>query len=452
MLRLGLRLIARRPRACGVRAHARALAHVLARRTPARTRARAPGSSHGAIAACVQVHTNFVKCQCGRQESGAYLANMECLEGPAILHWPLQVLSIGGVVMAMRELADFAAGLIAEAGVSGHEREVAALARREMSGLFDDARQDALGNLILLKRGLGRAPHPRVMLAAHMDEIGLMVTKIEDQGCLRVTEVGGIDRRILPGLEVVVHGKRDLPGVIGAKPPHVQEPDERKKSVKWEDLFVDVGLTAAEARELVEVGDAISFAGRAVRLQGQLLAGKALDDRAGVAVMFECLKELAHTRHHADVYCVATVQEEVGIRGATTSTYGIVPDVGIAIDVTHGDMLGVPEHETLPLGRGPAVAIGPQVHPALYDRLKEIADELDIDVQVEPSASPRGTDAFAMQVTRGGIPTALVSVPLRYMHTAVETVCLSDVKKAGRLLAEFVVRLDKKFVEGLRCF
>ncbi|HHY32603.1 MAG TPA: M42 family metallopeptidase [Firmicutes bacterium] len=354
--------------------------------------------------------------------------------------------------MATRDLADFLAGLVSEAGVSGHEREVAEVAKAQMSGLFDEARHDALGNLILLKRGMGRAPHPRVMLAAHMDEIGLMVTKIEEEGCLRVTEVGGIDRRILPGLEVVVHGRRDLPGVVGAKPPHVQEPDERKKSVKWEDLFIDVALTADEARELVQVGDTATFATHPSRLKGQLMAGKAMDDRAGVAVMFECLKVLADARHHADVYCVATVQEEVGLRGAITSTYGIVPDIGIAVDVGHGDMLGVPEYDTLTLGKGPAIAFGPQVHPAVFARLKEIADDLDIGVQVEPSPYPGGTDAFAIQVTRGGIPSALISIPLRYMHTAVETVSLADIKKAGRLLAEFVVRLDKKFVEGLTCF
>ncbi len=354
--------------------------------------------------------------------------------------------------MATRDLADFLAGLLSEAGVSGHEHEVAEVAKRQMSGLFDEARRDALGNLIVLKRGMGRAPHPRVMLAAHMDEIGLMVTKIEDEGCLGVTEVGGIDRRILPGLEVVVHGKRDLPGVVGAKPPHVQEPDERKKSVKWEHLFVDVGLTADEARELVDVGDTATFATTPTHLKGQVMAGKAMDDRAGVAVMFECLKALDNARHHADVYCVATVQEEVGVRGAITSTYGIVPDVGIAIDVGHGDMLGVPEYDTLTLGKGPAIAFGPHVHPAIFGRLKEIAEDLDIDVQVEPSPHPGGTDAFAIQVTRGGIPSALISIPLRYMHTAVETVSLADVKKAGRLLAEFIVRLDKKFVEGLTCF
>jgi endoglucanase len=354
--------------------------------------------------------------------------------------------------MATIGLAEFLSSIISEPGASGHEDKVAAVAKKKMSGLFDEARTDALGNLIMLKRGIGRAPHPRVMLAAHMDEIGLMVTKIEDQGCLRVTQIGGIDRRILPGLEVTVYGRRKLPGVVGAKPPHVQDPGEREKSVKWEDLYVDAGLTGDEARELVQVGDIITFAQTPIRLQGKFMAGKTMDDRAGVGVMFECLRTLRDMRHHADVYCVATVQEEVGVRGATTSTYGIVPDVGIAIDVGFGDQSSVPEYQSISMDKGPGISIGPAVHPVIFERLKTIASELEIPVQTDPSPYPGGTDAFAIQIARGGIPTGLVSIPLRYMHTAVETVCLADIERAGRLLAEFIVRLDKKYVEGLKCF
>jgi endoglucanase len=354
--------------------------------------------------------------------------------------------------MATVGLAEFLGNIISEAGVSGHEDKVAAVVQKGMSGLFDEARTDALGNLIVLKRGIGRAPHPRVMLAAHMDEIGLMVTKIEDQGCLRVTQIGGIDRRILPGLEVIVHGRKKLPGVVGAKPPHVQERGEREKSVKWEDLYVDIGLAGDEARELVQIGDTITFAQTPIKLQGQFMAGKTMDDRAGVGVLYECLRALKTMRHHADVYCVATVQEEVGVRGATTSTYGIVPDVGIAIDVGFGDQASVPEYQSISMDKGPGISIGPAVHPAIHERLKSVAGELEISVQVDPSPHPGGTDAFAIQIARAGIPTALISIPLRYMHTAVETVCLTDIERAGRLLAEFIVRIDKKFVEGLKCF
>ena len=177
-----------------------------------------------------------------------------------------------------------------------------------------------------------------------------------------------------------------------------------------------------------------------------------MDDRAGVGVLYECLRALKTMRHHADVYCVATVQEEVGVRGATTSTYGIVPDVGIAIDVGFGDQASVPEYQSISMDKGPGISIGPAVHPAIHERLKSVAGELEISVQVDPSPHPGGTDAFAIQIARAGIPTALISIPLRYMHTAVETVCLTDIERAGRLLAEFIVRIDKKFVEGLKCF
>jgi endoglucanase len=200
------------------------------------------------------------------------------------------------------------------------------------------------------------------------------------------------------------------------------------------------------------VGDIITFAQTPIRLQGKFMAGKTMDDRAGVGVMFECLRTLRDMRHHADVYCVATVQEEVGVRGATTSTYGIVPDVGIAIDVGFGDQSSVPEYQSISMDKGPGISIGPAVHPVIFERLKTIASELEIPVQTDPSPYPGGTDAFAIQIARGGIPTGLVSIPLRYMHTAVETVCLADIERAGRLLAEFIVRLDKKYVEGLKCF
>ncbi|NLS44744.1 MAG: M42 family metallopeptidase [Firmicutes bacterium] len=349
-------------------------------------------------------------------------------------------------------LAGFLKDAISAPGVSGYEEKVVAAVKEEMSGLYDEARTDALGNLIMLKRGIGRAPHPRIMLAAHIDEIGLMVTKIEDQGCLRVTQVGGIDKRILPGLEVIVYGKKELPGVVGAKPPHVQDPDEQKKAVKWEDLYVDIGLTGEEAQELVNIGDIITFAQSPIQLQGRFMAGKSMDNRTGVMVLFECLKFLRAMRHHADVYCVATVQEEVGLRGATTVTYGIVPDIGIAIDVGFGEQPSVPEHQGMSMDKGPGIAIGPVVHPKIFGRLKAIAKELEITVQTVPSPNPYGTDACSIQITRGGIPTALVSIPLRYMHTSVETVCLADIERAGRLLAEFIVRLDKKFVEELKCF
>ena len=290
------------------------------------------------------------------------------------------------------------------------------------------------------------------MLAAHMDEIGLVVTGYEPGGFLRFANIGGIDDRVLLAQRVVVHGRKDLPEVIGAKPPHIQEPGEQEKTVKMEDLFIDVGLEDEVLEELIAIGDMVTLAQQPVNLQNDRYAGKAMDDRAGVVVMYLCLEVLAKLSHSADVYAVATVQEEVGIRGATVSTYDIVPDIGIALDVGHGDIPGVPESDTLPLGKGPGIAIGPQVHPRIYDRLVEVAKEWNIPYSIEPCTTPRGTDAFAIQVTQAGIPTALISLPLRYMHTPVETLEWKDLEAAGRLLAMFICAIDSDYVEGLQCF
>lgn len=340
-------------------------------------------------------------------------------------------------------------------GVSGYEDTVADVAADGFRDLVDDVRFDKLGNLIMLRRGRhpgARGKAPKVMLAAHMDEIGLVVTKVEEGGFLRFTQIGGIDQRVLPGQEVVVHGRRDLHGVIGAKPPHIQTPEEREKTVKMEDLFVDTGLPYIEVRQAVAVGNMITIARDMVELRNDRLAGKAFDDRAGVVAMMECLRFLQSLNHVADVYAVATVQEEVGVRGAATSTYGIVPDIAIAIDVGHGEMPGVSETRTIKVGGGPGIGIGPHVHPKILERLRDVAERWHLDFSLEPSTVPHGTDAYSIQITQSGIATALLSLPLRYMHTPVEVLEYGDVEKTGQLLALFIASVDTEFVEGLRCF
>lgn len=347
---------------------------------------------------------------------------------------------------------DLLLALSSAKGVSGYESDLVPLLTEAFDPLIDEAQVDKLGNLIMLRKGNGPEPRPKIMLAAHMDEIGLIITGYEDGGFLRFTSVGGIDDRVLLAQEVIVHGQKDIAGVIGAKPPHIQEPGEQDKTVKMEDLFIDVGLEDAKLKELVSIGDVVTLAQQPVKLLNDRFAGKAMDDRAGVVVMYLCLENLAKLSHGADVYAVATVQEEVGLRGATVSTYGVVPDIGIALDVGHGDIPGVPESDTLPLGKGSGIAIGPQVHPKLYERLTKIAKEWNIPYAIEPSTTPRGTDAYAIQITQGGIPTALISLPLRYMHTPVETLEWPDLASAARLLAMFICAVDADFVEGLQCY
>lgn len=350
------------------------------------------------------------------------------------------------------ELKEFLSKLSESAGVTGHEGEVGKLIRELMGGLADDVSVDKLGNCVFVKRGEGQGSRPRVMLAGHMDEIGLVVTKLEDGGFLRFTQMGGVDQRILPAMEVTVHGKRALHGVIGGKPPHIISPEEAAKATKMEDLFIDVGLSTEQLRETVSVGDMITFHRPFTELTGGFAAGKSLDDRAGVAVIYACLCELKKLRHTADVYGVATVQEEVGLRGAMVSAYSIDPDLAVAIDVCQGDTAGVPEWRTAALDKGPAVCMGANIHPKVHTALVKTARDIGITYQDEVAAGPTGTDAWAIQVSRAGVPTGLISIPLRYMHTSVETLSLGDVKNAGRLLAYFIAGVDQAFVEGLACY
>jgi putative aminopeptidase FrvX len=333
-------------------------------------------------------------------------------------------------------------------GVSGYEAEVRGIVAEEFGRYTDEVQTDKLGNVIALKRGEGEEPRRRIMLAGHMDEIGLIVTKLE-QGFLHFTQVGSFDERTLLGQEVTVHGRKDLPGIIGSRPPHVLPEEEREKILPMDKLFIDVGMKEEEVARWVRVGDLVTLRRKFTQLQGDMVAGKALDDRVAVASIMICLEGLSSIRHSWDVYAVATVQEEMGLRGAITSAYGLAPDVAIAIDVTFGDQPGVSEAETVAIGKGPAIAFGPNIHPKLHEALVEAAKGLEIPYQVEPIPGRSGTDAWAIQVTREGIPTALLSIPLRYMHTSVETLSLKDVERTGRLMAGFIGKLDEGFMQKL---
>ena len=347
------------------------------------------------------------------------------------------------------EIVPFLRSLSEASGVSGYEDAVREVVHEAFSGMADEVRSDAMGNLIALKRGSAETePRRRVMLAGHMDEIGLIVTML-DRGFIRFTQVGGFDVRTLMGQEVTVHGRRDLPGVIGSRPPHVLSAQDRSKPLPMDKLFIDVGLTEDELEAAVRIGDLITIRRSMIELQNDLVAGKAFDDRASVTAIAVCLDELQKLNHEWDVYAVATVQEEVGLRGAITSTYGIAPDIGIAIDVSFGKQPGVGPEYALEMGKGPALTIGPNCHPALYAELKRVATDNEIPVQVEVAPRGTGTDANAMQVTRDGIPTALLGLPLRNMHTPIETVSVKDIQRTGRLLAHFIASLDEAFMGKL---
>jgi putative aminopeptidase FrvX len=333
-------------------------------------------------------------------------------------------------------------------GPSGYETEIREIVCERFGQYADETRTDVLGNVIALKRGQGSDPRPTIMLAGHMDEIALMVKQIE-KGFLHITEVGGFDPRVLLGQQVVVHGRRELPGVIVSVPPHFTDPSERDKTVPLDRLFVDVGLPSDQVEKLVRVGDLITMHRCFTELSSGWAACKAMDDRTAVAAIAICLEELTRLRHRWDVYAVATAQEETGLRGAITSAYGLTPTVAVAIDVAFGHQPGLPEAETIEMGKGPSIAFGPNIHPQVFDGLVAAAKAMELPHQIELCPGRTGTDAWAIQVSREGIPTGLLGIPLRYMHTSVETVVLKDVERTGRLLAGFIARLNDEFLDSL---
>jgi len=333
-------------------------------------------------------------------------------------------------------------------GVSGYEQQVREIVTEIFGHHADRVRTDALGNVIALKRGDGPEPRPAVMLATHMDEIGLIVSDLEE-GFIHFQTVGGHDARVLLGQEVVVHGRRDLMGVIGARPPHVLPPSEREKPIPAEKLLIDVGLPPDMLPDLVRVGDLVTLHSELTELKGGLVSGKALDNRVSVVAAALCLENLKGMRHRWDVLAVATVQEEIGHKGAAVGAFGLEPDIGIAIDVTFARQPGTPEEHTYELGKGPTIGCGPNFHPKLQEALMETADAHEIPYHLEPAARVAGTDAVDIQVAREGVPTALISIPLRNMHTPIETVAVRDIKRVGRLLAAFIAGLDDDFLDSL---
>ena len=324
-------------------------------------------------------------------------------------------------------------------GVSGQEERIRACVSDYLAPLVDELRTDTLGNLTGYKRGAS-SPGKRVMLAAHMDEIGLIVTRLEE-GFLRFAPVGGVDLGTLPAQEVTVHGRNDLPGLIASRPPHVLSAEEREKPFTQAELFIDVGLSTDALAESVSVGDFISIRRCASRLGNGQATGKALDNRVSVVVLLEALRLLQRRSHTWDIYAVVTVQEEIGLRGATTATFQVAPDVGIALDVTFAEQPGANAEESLPMGGGPAIGLGPNLHPVLRKLLVSTAERNEIPYTNEVLPGNSGTDAWAMQVSQSGIPTALISVPVRNMHTPAESVALKDIERSARLLAETICDL-----------
>jgi len=333
-------------------------------------------------------------------------------------------------------------------GVAGRETEVRNLMVKFLEPYADEVVVDRLENVIAIKKGKKAAP--KVMLAAHMDEVGLMVKTITKEGFLQFTKMGGIDDRILLAQKVnVLTEKGALPGVVGSKPPHIQKEEERKKIVSYDEMYLDVGAENREDAKAmgVKIGDPIAFDVKYVKLGKDAVMGKAFDNRAGCAVMVETLKLLGET--DCTVYAVGTVQEELGLRGATTAAYGVDPDVGIALDVTFtGDTPGVKEFDTtVKMGKGPALTVtdsGLIVHPKVLRWLIDTAIQNGVEYQLETGLMGT-TDAARMSLTREGVPSGTISIPARYIHSPVGLISLKDAENSAKLAALAVQRIQDRF-------
>jgi tetrahedral aminopeptidase len=348
----------------------------------------------------------------------------------------------------MSEITPLLKELITAPGISGYESGVRPIIEKAWRPFTNNLSVSRLGSLHGLQKGTGKTPRPSILLAAHMDAIGLMVNANMD-GFLRVTSIGGIDPRVLPGQMVTVHGKQDLPGMIVQPPARLLPMNAQSRVTPLEYLLVDVGLLPSEVASLVRVGDLVSFAQAPFEAGGESIVGHSLDDRASVVALTQTL-ELLHSRPHAwDVWAVATVQEEITYGGAMTSAFELHPSLCLTIDVTFGSEPKSPAHLTFPLGGGPTLMWGSIIHPFLHKKIKELAEQLEIPYSVEPTPRYTETDSDLMQVIAEGIPNLVLGIPLRYMHTPVEMVVLKDINRAARLAAEFVAQLDEDFIDKL---
>lgn len=350
----------------------------------------------------------------------------------------------------MTEILPFLKELISAPGLSGHEEPVRSIIEKAWSPLADTLSVSPLGSLHALRRATNSTTKstPAILYTAHMDAIGLMVTSIVD-GFLRLTQIGGVDARVLPGQPVIVHGRKDLPGIVIQPPVQLLPAEYQEKPVPLEYLWVDIGYLPQEVNDQVRVGDLVSFAQPPIEINSDTLAGHSLDNRASVAALTVCLQELRGRELAWDVWLAATVQEEVTLGGALTSAFALRPTLAVAIDVTFGSSPGSPAHRTFPMGKAITLGWGPNIHPELFNAFKELANHLEIPWKIDIMPHMSGTDAAALQIAAEGIPTMVISIPLRYMHTPVEMISIKDIQRAGRLLAEFATQLNETFMDKM---
>ncbi len=342
---------------------------------------------------------------------------------------------------------DFLHSLLLTPSPTGHEQPVQRLVRKRMKDYADSIETDLHGNVIC---ALNPKASRKVMLAGHCDQIGLMVRHISNDGYIFVSALGGIDVGVLHGSRVTVHtDKGSVEGVIGRKPIHAQSAEERDKTKNDIDrIWIDIGAkNKRDAERRVRIGDVATFHLAVLDLGNGLISAPGLDDKVGLFVAMEVLRLCSKKKLNVGLYAVSTVQEEVGLRGAQTSAYGINPEVGIAIDVTHAsDNPGNENSKATPckLGSGPTISAGPNINPVVERMLRDSAKKTKSAFQIAPTTRPLGNDANTIQVARGGVAAAAIGIPNRYMHTQAEVCSYKDLELAIKILAHFVTSITPK--------
>ncbi len=347
--------------------------------------------------------------------------------------------------MHKKDLA-FLKELVEAPSPSGFEQPAAQVFRDRLSGVADTLETNVMGSVHATLKGAD--PNGvSVMLAGHIDEIGLMVTYITPEGFIAFSAIGGVDAAILPGMRVHVHAKEEpLLGILGRKPIHLIEEDERKSVTKLDRLFVDLGMSADAVKKRVRVGDPITLAAQFETFGEQMAVSRAFDDKVGAWIAARVLEEVKKAGGaRGDLIAAGTVQEEIGLRGGITSAWGVDPQVGVAVEVGHATDypdIDKRKHGEAECAKGPIIARGPNINPVLFELLVAAADKAKVPYQIGAEPRGTGTDANAMQLSRGGKAAALISIPLRYMHTPTEVLCLTDLEAAVRLLTRLVLDLE----------
>ncbi len=334
----------------------------------------------------------------------------------------------------MNQLQEMLFRLCSAPGAAGREDGAAQVAA-EMLSFLPNVKIDTLGSVVA---SFGNPESKRhILLDAHLDQIGMLVTSVDENGFLKVARDGGMDRRVLPGSRVVVYGKETLNGIVCCLPPHLTDGGEDHVPDITE-MAVDMGLTKEEANELVQPGDVVLLPGEPRRLLGSRVTGAALDDRAGCAALIRCAQLLQETTLSCRVTVLLSTREEVGSQGAETAAFREEPDMAIAVDVSFADQPGVPSHKCGKLSEGPMIGVSPVLDKNITETLKRLAKENEIPFQLEVMGGTTGTNADEINVTRGGVPCGLVSIPQRNMHTPAEICDLKDIENVARLLAAFI--------------